>query len=365
MPSSPTSSIIIINRTHITMQKQSVRTKYTLSRVLQMLRRFLPKDPVNGQCHLMKLPVELLAAIIAELPPQSRLTLSLTCKTLHRVVHCAPGASLWMSGPQHLEYLCYISRSMADAWVCEACHGIHSVTYCKNWTCPKSKVDRDIPISAVISSYRPMCPSVVQIAVKWDRLGMLSKKRAKCLEHHLRPRQRTEVFQNDQMPDTKVTTALCAKVVDGRFLYKTVMEFEGEIRTAPERALNKLWICHHQWVVEPIPASHPNHRYWNALEECCQKDGIEVRGSCPACPTDFAVLKTQSCLVVKAWTDLGTGETPIDPLWRSRATIISSPNSEEDCCYKDPGSIRELYESVGFNALADTRARRWKTLSRA
>ncbi|KFA79194.1 hypothetical protein S40288_02383 [Stachybotrys chartarum IBT 40288] len=305
-------------------------TKSSLSRIIHKIRLCRPGHP-NGRCRLINLPADVVAVIITRLPPQSRLTLSLTCKTLHRIVHCCPGASLWMSKSQHLEYLCSISRGMSDVWVCEVCRELHSTKGKGSWSCPKENIFQNNLISATFAGSRMLPPSVVQMSVKWDRLGLLAEKGPKYLAAVLRPRRRTVMHHNDQMPDTESTTTFCSKIVDGRFLHKTVMEYGGEFQNASEAALEKLWVCVHQWILksstEPLPEGHPNRRYWNALVNSYREEGLEVCGSCPACPTDFAVVKTHVGLVVKVWADFGAGETPIDPLWKLRVNPRRMPSS--------------------------------------
>ncbi|KEY74617.1 hypothetical protein S7711_05048, partial [Stachybotrys chartarum IBT 7711] len=224
--------IKIIMERFINIRQPLRNTKSSLSRIIHKIRLCRPGHP-NGRCRLINLPADLVAVIITSLPPQSRLMLSLTCKTLHRIVHCCPGASLWMSKSQHLEYLCSISRGMSDVWM----------------------------------------------SFKWDRLGLLAEKGPKYLAAVLRPRRRTVKHHNDQMPDTESTTTFCSKIVDGRFLHKTVMEYGGEFQNASEAALKKLWVCAHQWILksstEPLPEGHPNRRYWNALVNSYREESLE------------------------------------------------------------------------------------------
>jgi hypothetical protein len=70
--------------------------------------------------------------------------------------------------------------------------------------------------------------------------------------------------------------------------------------------------------------------------------GLQFRGSCSLCTTDWFVCVTWSHILIYTWQDLGPEGSPLDPLWRAnRAEFLR--RSEVVGVGHEPGSIEKLY----------------------
>ncbi|KAI1657472.1 hypothetical protein F4813DRAFT_360131 [Daldinia decipiens] len=295
---------------------------------------------------------------------------------------------------QHISYLSLLSRDLPDYWVCEACITLHIVdeqdvpSVPGKFTCPlglshwKALVYNER--TRVDCRFLALEHRHVQLALKYMR--MKDPKYDAYLQALLKPYyvSRFPPYMNEFWSQQysafsslyEASYSAHPKIVsdpDGklRFLLLSTWVYKADPNVAiscmaiSRMAMGELAICPHcqfrsgrnfYYIRGKEPALEDALGSALLMVHKYQCGGMEMpTGSCPRCPTDFALQATTHSVEIQAWQDMGTEGSPRDLSWRIH-TMGLSARENRDCLDASvphtPGSIRER-----FNAAQDPKPR--------
>ncbi|KAK1770470.1 hypothetical protein QBC33DRAFT_555949 [Phialemonium atrogriseum] len=312
-------------------------------------------------CAILRLPVELLLLISASLPLHSQVLLSQTCRWLRTVLPLADSSSR-LPREQYLEYLAGLAYDMPERWVCEKCMALHSVV---EFDTPKRPCRTLCPLAwrhgCYQYSFNCFWPHHrhIQLTLKYTRM-LGNKKHQRHLQNLLAPsHSRFVIYPLER----NVLAAQCStypkvEISNGnsdggrrRYLLLSVRRYKAAREIVSPDSMGIVVVCPHMHMYSgpqpPGPATLSAYIHAAFKEE----DGVEVRGACARCPTDFAVRASPWRATVRAWKDLGSEGSPLDPAWRVHLDDYHQDpvyGIQEDLTIAhEPGSVRKLYESGG------------------
>jgi hypothetical protein len=283
--------------------------------------------------------------IASHLAILDRYLLSQTCQTMRRIVSCEWEQELCHeSTAEKLHFLTRVAYSKPDRWVCAKCCKLHAVDirdspsalrapHCLGL---RSRSDR------YYNSYH-LEHHHIQLALKLSRLGV----NRPYLESLLAPRARIS-----RWVDTEYTHAAQPKVIEERFvLYETITitNLHGPISQCDlERAL--VVLCPHLALPRSFePSLRAQDLYVSTLLDeattaASEAPGIEIKGCCKWCPTDFSVFAAiwGQELTFRAWHDFGTYSSILSPYWCTQEW--PGHRGRQDPIFdRTPGESRNLY----------------------
>lgn len=334
---------------------KTVAPRQLLAMIKSTIRQ--PLGKVQSQdCIILQLPVEVLLLIVETLPLFSQVSVSQTCRPLRTILAHLRNSASYLPRGEFLEFLSCLARNMPEKWVCEVCLKLHPVSLQDSWKNP----------------YRSSCPRYyvyqktyrlqnfyldnrhVQLALKYTRMGNISKKYQRYLETLLTPYHGT--FCEDSLRDTPLQRrhSVYPKIVNGRYLVLSVWRYDMDREKVSRQRMGSLWACGHQIFNDWDEAlremagfrvqDDPKKVLWTAVSTAFQAEGAEVRKSCPYCLTDFSVQACPERATVRMWQDLGPEGSPLNPEWTEHVISILEKRSFKILSNKVPGDIRRLYE---------------------
>ncbi|KAM4056234.1 endonuclease-reverse transcriptase domain-containing protein [Hirsutella rhossiliensis] len=281
------------------------------SLAIRAKRRVPRAGPLQKNCALLQMPVEIILLISDELPKHGQVVLSQTCLDLRAILdHHLHLSGARLSPEQQLEYLACLARDEPNWWVCERCISLHYVT-CLDM------------VRLTLNHHH------VQLALKYSRMGGGDVKLRVYLARLLAPEfrhTRSSSRQPSHSLDGKFWTY--PKIAGGRYLVLSVRQYDQICLDVPvsRKSLARIRACEHlhnsfeldyAWNEGPLPALHPFHGLMNALDEAFASQGeTEIRGSCSFCTTDFSVTASSERVTLRVWQDLGGEGSPNNPAWR-------------------------------------------------
>ncbi|KAF7551383.1 hypothetical protein G7Z17_g5061 [Cylindrodendrum hubeiense] len=259
-----------------------------------------------------------------------------------------------------LEFLATLARDLPDWWVCEQCVKLHrSRKFDNSKRIADSRCSRTPRSNSYywMNSESRLCHQHVQLALKYARMDNRKWAYQKYLDAVLAPRHMTT---GAKTPGLKYRASYYPKIVKGRFLILGVLRFEKNKNVVSADTIRHMTICMHQYfcvsdlillerlqALNPQPPLNPTLALSTAIGAGLKNEGVEARGFCPQCPTDFSFRATPNRAALCFWQDLGPEGSPLNLTWRVHVDNTSSADNPIIVCHKEPGSIRSLYES-GF-----------------
>lgn len=357
------------------------------------------EQTLNTQCFILELPVELIIHLSSFLKPSNCMLLSHTCRSMHRILGtkstnvCHKNHARYTRW-QHINYLSLLSKDLPDYWVCEACVTLHIVdeqdvpSVPGNFTCPLGLgrwrwhvYGEQTRIDCRLLSLEHRH---VQLALKYMRMknprynAYLQALLKPCYVSRFPPHMNvfcselysafSSLFEAKYSSHPKIVSDPDGKL---RFLLLSTWTYDTDRNVFMSReALGELAIC-------PHTQFHSGRNFYyicrneSALEGALnsafgtikryQYAGMEATtGSCPQCPTDFALRVTRQYVEIRAWQDMGTEGSPGDLSWRIHSMGFNHRYNRD--CLNDsiphtPGSVRERFDATQGPMLRQPRVR--------
>ena len=309
--------------------------------------RKYPKQ--SSSCYILHLPKDLFLVIVDYLPAEARAIASLTCSAFRNILRLLSPTRF--SPQQYMLYLYALSRPFPSIYVCDVCRRYHRVSDHDTPFMPFPLLNQDCNkgVRDACTS-RPLWPEHhhMQLTLKYSRLQKeknLKPMHSSYLEALLMPYHGIQIKSMIPGITTTITCWAMPKVVKGKYLMKYIWQYENASSSDtadPGRPFTSagLTVCQHQM----IPSFHDfenwirrarrQRRGWKLnyprtirfrpyeLDNAAHKayigdeEGPEVVGSCPHCPTDFAVQIIGGFARATAWYDLGAEGSHWEPEWR-------------------------------------------------
>jgi len=302
-----------------------------------------PKDFIEQQSPLLNLPLDIVHAIIDELPLPAMILFSQTCRDLRLLIQSKCYSTVRQaSAAKRLDFLCALGHILPDHRLCAHCRALHLVdlkdlpvtaydTFYKPCTAPEPLFSRHrlLPYYAVAQRH-------VQLAIKYTRLaGTHQSYRASILQRF--------TISYPEFYSLGLDFTAEPIVVHGRFILKTTWDFREA--AAP---VSFAMISHASFGL----CAHLRAATRFAFEVADVQSGFHQEAhSCDRCPTDCSIVVQGSRAIFHVWQDLGSGLSPMDPYWLSHINdVINDVENNEfsgtKFCYKH-GSVRDLYYGSG------------------
>lgn len=137
-----------------------------------------------------------------------------------------------------------------------------------------------------------------------------------------------------------------------RFLLASNWRYFKGSRNISLRSLGHQMICPHLELNYVHGRKFRRGPFELTVDLAIQEAGIagkskEHTDACRHCATDYAVEVTESYLDLRAWSDFGSGGSPLDTVWQSQCSMGSYGLPNWRLCgitvNHEPGSVRELY----------------------
>ncbi|KAF0319903.1 hypothetical protein GQ607_012846 [Colletotrichum asianum] len=340
------------------------------------------------------LPMEILLQILGDIRPYGRFALSQTCRDLRYLTHKDWNATYAkFSQEMQVEFLADLTSTQPNRWLCTICLSRHTARDFRD-------IEENFhPELRCLNKQRKghTTHAHIQLATKAVRLQHLlaSELRPEAL---LKPWSLPQI-RSPRLELEPLLKAV-PKVVDGRFLLFVEFNFVWDSRQeAP--ALTDILQCHYPFCAHldtdacqipyctqvrtnPSEASHygkkplfglsadnkyfeqlvdnvdfmrhvtyvngrlchrveirspdsPDTDLMETIDKAFEETGQEFQGQCHICLTDYSILVESGRLICRAWTDYGTGNSPMEDEWQvqfGRELII--PHLA--------GSVRRRYE---------------------
>ncbi|KAH6987873.1 hypothetical protein BKA56DRAFT_612614 [Ilyonectria sp. MPI-CAGE-AT-0026] len=329
-------------------------------RLLAMIKSTIRQSPGKVQsqdCIILQLPVEVLLLIVESLPLFNQIIVSQTCRPLRNILAHLRNSASYLPRDEFLEFLSCLARNMPRKWVCGVCLALHRV--CLQDT-RKNPYYSNCPRFCHQTPYRLesfyLYNRHVQLALKYTRMGNISKKYQRHLETLLTPYHGT--FSADAFKETTLQRrhSVYPKIVNGRYLVLSVWRYDMDREKVSRERMDSLWVCGHQILNDWDDAlremagyrvqDNPKKVLWTAVSTAFQAEGAEVHKSCPYCLTDFSVQACPERATVRMWQDLGPEGSPLNTEWTENNISISiwEELGFKILSNKVPGDIRRLYE---------------------
>lgn len=263
---------------------------------------------------LLRLPVDILLLITDELPLHSRFYFSQTCGDVRSILNQEwPGP---VSRDERMNFFTEMAYLRPDRLVCLRCCKLHKVTlqgtpaspHFKPSTCPYTRrclYDR--------SRGYALNQSHVQLALKYARLG----GHEKFLKGLMAPR-RFGVNNLLAMPFA-ITYAKVPRIIDGRFLLKTTIDYTGDyisgrdlmLHAAYERGGGHAMLCRHTNVWQELQRLHldpdvSDHEMDERIAERVRISEEGLRNSCRMCRADILMQFGPERCRFRSWQDFGS-----------------------------------------------------------
>ncbi|KAH6611496.1 hypothetical protein Trco_001516 [Trichoderma cornu-damae] len=314
----------------------------------------------NAASALLKMPVELIRDISDNLSTVDKVIFATTCRPMRNTLGLTniPDAAPELEKDK-FEYLARMCRDKPGKWVCEECMRCHSIDASDtpaspHLVCPVGVLDHgrfNQSLRLIVRQEYRLGRRHVQLALKYTRLGSnLSRSHRHYLSRLMAPRQYSYSHLWGNAPVNN-GIKIAPRVVDGRFLLKSIFEYRRAARPMPREILDHDFVCQHQsvfpehdqdWTSDPLLQNSLSlHR---TVGEAFETPGQEVQSHCPFCFTDFSVKASAKSIRISVWQDLGTESSPLDPVW---LTFVHNPilnPHAQDVTNEEPGRVRELYE---------------------
>ncbi|CAH0034721.1 unnamed protein product [Clonostachys rhizophaga] len=301
-------------------------------------------DNPNAQTPILQLPSDAFHALAKELPDHAKVLLSQTCRGIRHMLQKEKIVRA-LSGPEHVRLLVQLSRGNPRVWACAECKRRHRVTEgdlsgnSRFSSCP----NRNRKFSQRREGVFTVSYARVQLALKYSRFAIANERISSDLEKLMR---RESSIQKIKHRRRHAEFALYSRprVIDGRFLVKYTWRYKlGTLSYMPSN-MPSIIVCDHQRLAPPAEGVVCEERTQlvRAVQEALFGDrkGVEYCGSCPFCPTDFAVRDFDHCMRIDAWKDFGPEDGPSNPTWMSHHL------SQAQRTPSDRGRVRRLYYEI-------------------
>lgn len=323
-----------------------------IRRLLALWSRLIrPRNPIRQDSPFLDLPLDIVHAIFDELPLHAKILLSQTCRDLRLRLRSMCYLSVRRaSAAERLEFLGALADILPDHRLCTHCRALHLVD-------PK-----DIPVTEVNKYYKP-CPAPepiwsryrlgpryavahrhVQLAIKYTRRQDVHQRyRASILQRF------TTSFPNFYSLRLEFTAE--PLVIHGRFILMTTFDFHEAAAPLSYETISRtmIKICPHLVIgffSRDNPLTAGIRFAFQAADG--QSGSYQEFRSCDRCPTDYLILIRERRATFYAWTDLGSGSSPMDPCWSSHLLDHKTNNqfTGTKFCYEH-GSVRDMYYGSG------------------
>lgn len=305
---------------------------------------------------LLGLPLDLLYSIFDFLPLSAKIIFSQACKDLR--YFCQARCSMAIQNAsmgERLECLEVLAKLLLRFRICFKCQSLH---------------DDDRPSESVsqmfnISLDSPPCPTM---ELSWRRHlvfgscpvafrhAQTALGYTKLIGEH--QKYLPKLFPNfeirsDNFGCMKLRWSIQSQIYQGKLLLKTLWELSGinnERLSAETIHTTPFYICPH--LCCGSPGSPPSDALKSSLVEMFNRidNGkneyyFGPRGSCVACPTDFALcaLGSGARMTITVFQDLGTSQSADDPFWASHIVDECNNTSRYNTFVYQHGYVRELW----------------------
>ncbi|KAK5988552.1 hypothetical protein PT974_10036 [Cladobotryum mycophilum] len=339
----------------------AVKLRRLISRLPNLLTHKSQTSPQHiPECHILKLPVELILLIASNLSLESQIILSMTCRAFRDILYDARQQARTLPDRQKLNILAAIAYDYPHQWACYRCWKLHPMSKddlpdrprpcaCPRW---KSQSTNAFGRYSFQLSHRH-----VQMTFKLMRFAQTERKYAAQLRNLLKACHYTD-FPHQPLGESVLFTKLSVypRLADGRYMLHCRWKYEWCIENVSCETLGILWVCRHQWFISDDQAefrAEPNNRdnFFagpNAINRATKTafaiPGVEIRGACHRCATDFSIKASHKCTIVQTWHDFGLEGTELDINWRT----LRVDDGHDSWCrtlYHEPGSVCALYSN--------------------
>lgn len=303
------------------------------------------RPPVQQVSRFLDLPLDIIHIIFDNLPLSSKILLSQTCRALWREMHEKCFAALQqVTADQRLMTLADLGNLLPDQYLCVICNGLHHIDYLDfpgNGDWPFSGPDRRCArcelwenshsVGFIKTSFRH-----TKLATKYTRMDTIHQDYCQSLLRKHESSHHDYGYRFIAEP----------RVVLNRYILMATCIFTAGVKPYCFESLCKIPIqfCPHSRITrlnDPVNfpfASVVQQAFYSLKDEQVPQARFL---SCDYCPTDISILIEQGKACIVSFSDLGTGESPEDPYWKSHIEYYWKNGRFK----YDHGSIRGLYTS--------------------
>ena len=306
----------------------------------------------------LHLPLDIVQTICEELPLSSNILLSHSCRTMWNTLGTKSSVELKsLARQERFTTLTELANLLPDDLHCLECNSLHRVDPNDYPSRPEQKYS-PIPCTLYLCLPRYNAWSVgpyyvvafrhIQLALKYFRI-----KQQKYQGYRMDLLKQIE-YSSSGLSVVKTSTAK-PKVVQGlRFLVSATFVLDANaLRCQVERFWSTTSFCAHHifclqrdWSLDTDTFTAMLYRAAaiNATATATRDERVQLF-SCDECPTDYQIVAAEDNeVVVRAFYDLGTGQSSVDPYWRShlRSRHNDPPYTKSYFDYEH-GSISRMY----------------------
>lgn len=322
-----------------------------------------PRQVQNPLCPMLQLPIDLVVDVISRLPRHHQILVSQTCRALRTILchHFLRGDDrLPAKLPRkiHLEFLLLLAQNLPDQWVCDECVTLHQA---RMRDTPRHPTSADCPWGFRELQYLgshgiygfKLNHRHVQLTLKHVRLASTAILDPTYLQKLLAPHHGQIKSRFTRRHIVEGRYSAYPKVVEGRYLVKSIWDFQEGTDKVLRQYLGTLRLCEHQIIracdINPQPGqlhggpTDQDTGLWDAFKEAVraayESPCEEIPARCNFCGTDFSVEASPERVTVRAWQDFGPEGTSLNRYWRAH---VNKVHSSRTAC-RIAGSIRKVY----------------------
>lgn len=308
----------------------------------------------SSKTSIIDLPVDILLLVVAKLEWHDRFLLSQTNSVLRRVTSCNWGIEISrLSRVEKFDFFTGLVYALPDRYACGTYFRLHAVD---QLGAPRPQ---SLPCCSLVQCGNVLGYSIqhrhVQLALKYTRLQIHQSFLNDVLASYGEP------FRRDRLYSAQ------PRIIKDRFILGDQWIFRNGLKSITQEyvAISGLSVCPHaifdlsSYPLFP-PSRRPSYNWFPQAQQptidleriittAFDNPGRGIEYWCTVCPTDYIVLVTPSLAdapavaTFRAWHDLGSHSSPIDPIWTSHQRGYDIYPSKMSRVYHVPGSVRELW----------------------
>ena len=319
------------------------------------MNRFLlriARSLVKQDSPFLDLPLDIMYAVMDELPLSSQILLCQTCKALWvRMRERFSLALQQMTAEERLEALTDLANLLPDHYFCSICKALH----CIDHEDLPANTNRDFLNSTSPCAYEQWKKAAVSIG-----FGRHAFRHAHLASKYTRMDTGYQGYREKLLRKYELRGSCCGsltakaiiepRIIRDRYLLMTTCTFSAGSKPYYFESLANFYVhfCPHtgfspvyRMTLHPFGAAM--QQAFKGLEN--GSGGRPKFFSCDRCPTDISYLVGEDETRVVSWTDLGTARSTQDPYWQSHVFSLWNNIDMGSFFEYDHGSIRELYMS--------------------
>lgn len=288
------------------------------------LQQITRKKKIVQEALLLQLPLDVILCITDHLPGHSLLVLSHTCRSLHTALRYRRRSRIaYAHYKEFLLYLSILARESPGKWACQECLVLHDVDYqdtphrgvlATAQTCPKwYRINLH---SEPAGSKYHVSHNHVQISLKLARLPDPTRTQEDYLRRLLAP-----FAQPVSHHWLQASFTMEARIVDGRYLRKSVWVYSEWHKRVTIRHIGELSVCCHLRLPGrgEVPVQYELLEFMRGISIAIEYRNACFVHQCRFCATEIEARCSRGRLEVTAWQNLGNGSSIYDKNWRAVA----------------------------------------------